>query len=250
MCERVAGSRVPRFYEFELRSYLVLVHFARTLAALDVAGRVCGPSCCTCPTYSAAAGRLIKSRLVAASPPFDDSGSGAEMRSGLRAIIPTTGEAPVGWRAEQEDTLIAALNLSRALLESQKLDEAVEFLNVQAPLAQRVLGENDTALQLCSYHALALIEAAVNYDEFCSALAMLEDVGKKTRRLLGAQHPFARSVEYWLSYARNPANRRPDSYLRAMNRAPGQKRSNVYQRWDVLARGVLSREAWAKRNGR
>ena len=48
----------------------------------------------------------------------------------------------------------------------------------------------------------------------------------------------------------NPANRRPDSYLRAMNRAPGQKRSNVYQRWDVLARGVLSREAWAKRNGR
>ena len=117
-------------------------------------------------------------------------------------------------------------------------------------LAQRVLGENDTALQLCSYHALALIEAAVNYDEFCSALAMLEDVGKKTRRLLGAQHPFARSVEYWLSYARNPANRRPDSYLRAMNRAPGQKRSNVYQRWDVLARGVLSREAWAKRNGR
>ena len=37
MCERVAGSRVPRFYEFELRSYLVLVHFARTLAALDVA---------------------------------------------------------------------------------------------------------------------------------------------------------------------------------------------------------------------
>ena len=52
-------------------------------------GRVCGPSCCTCPTYSAAAGRLIKSRLVAASPPFDDSGSGAEMRSGLRAIKTT-----------------------------------------------------------------------------------------------------------------------------------------------------------------
>ena len=133
--------------------------------------------------------------------------------------------------------------------------EAVALVGAEAArrdnlLAQRVLGENDTALQLCSYHALALIEAAVNYDEFCSALAMLEDVGKKTRRLLGAQHPFARSVEYWLSYARNPANRRPDSYLRAMNRAPGQKRSNVYQRWDVLARGVLSREAWAKRNGR
>ena len=36
MCERVAGSRVPQFYEFELRSYLVLVHSCAR-AALDVA---------------------------------------------------------------------------------------------------------------------------------------------------------------------------------------------------------------------
>ena len=86
------------------------------------------------------------------------------------------------------DTLLAASNLSDLMVTSELWAEAKQLLSEQIPLALDALGpDDDETLKMRWRYALVLQDEG-NHTE---AVAILEDVEQRCRRVFGISHPLA-----------------------------------------------------------
>ena len=105
---------------------------------------------------------------------------------------------------ESEETFVAVENYALSLLTVRRFEEAKRLLRKTMPVARRVLGENDRlTLKLRWSHARALYEdASATLGDLREAVAMIEDVVRIARRVLGGQHPLLAQIERSLRIAR------------------------------------------------
>ena len=90
-----------------------------------------------------------------------------------------------------KDTLLYASNLSESLVTSSLWAEAKQFINDQMPLFEEVHGPNhELTLKMRWRLALALCDDTdATLGDLTEATAILEDVFRRLRRLLGDAHP-------------------------------------------------------------
>ncbi len=103
-------------------------------------------------------------------------------------------------------TLTAANNLVFQLLRQRKHAEAVSILREPLSEARRAFGDDhEHTLQLSSLLADSLVSAGTSptLDDVREAIAIREDVCKRSRRLLGESHPASRRRQDALDGARN-----------------------------------------------
>ena len=101
-------------------------------------------------------------------------------------------------------TLLAAHNLACSLRGTGRFDECLSFLREILPIAKSCLGA-DHALYLNFIGSLGtcvLEYNAVSRDDLSEAVAKLEDGHRRSRRVLGPQHPGTLSLEHKLAEAR------------------------------------------------
>ena len=94
-----------------------------------------------------------------------------------------------------ERTLSAANNLVHQLMKQSKYAEAVSILRKPLSDARRALGDDhDLTLALGSLLADSLVSAGTSptVDDLREAIAIREDIFKRSRRLLGVSHPFTK----------------------------------------------------------
>ena len=97
------------------------------------------------------------------------------------------------------DTLLAASNLSDQLVTIPLWAEAEEFLREQIPLALEALGPDDVeTLKMRGRYAIVL----GNEGNHTEAVAILEDVAPRCRRIFGNDHPLTAKAQYALGKAR------------------------------------------------
>ena len=86
------------------------------------------------------------------------------------------------------------------MITSELWDEAKPFLREQIPLFLDVLGPNDIlSLKMRGRYALVLQQHEGNHTE---AVAILEDVVRRCRRVFGVSHPLTVKAQYALGKAR------------------------------------------------
>ena len=96
-------------------------------------------------------------------------------------------------------TLLAASNLSDQLVGSYLWDEAKQFLSEQIPIFQDVNGpDEEESLKMRWRYALVL-QREENYTE---AVAILEDVARRYRRVFGNSHPMTARAQGALAHSR------------------------------------------------
>ena len=103
-------------------------------------------------------------------------------------------------------TLTAANNLVFQLLKQRKHAEAVSILREPLSHARRALGDDhEHTLQLSSLLADSLVSPGTSptLDDLHEAIAMREDICKRSRRLLGESHPASRRRQDALDFARS-----------------------------------------------
>ena len=94
-----------------------------------------------------------------------------------------------------ERTLLAANNLVYQLQKQRKHAEAVSTLREPLSDARKALGDDhNTTLGLGSLLADSLVSAGTSptVDDLREAIAIREDIFKRSRRLLGVSHPFTK----------------------------------------------------------
>ena len=111
---------------------------------------------------------------------------------------------------EQVDTLRAANNYAKSLIDTLRFTEAKNLLRKKRPVARRSLGENDeTTLRMRWYYAVALyMEPGAALDDLREAATTLEELEPYARRVLGGAHPLAEGIEQCLGEARAALNAR------------------------------------------
>ena len=104
-----------------------------------------------------------------------------------------------------DNTRISASNLARTLAEGlNRHKEAAKFLRKEMPTLTRNIGRNHVhAIKLRLYLAncLCAVDDAPRAD-LQEAVAILEDINPRTRRVFGPAHPEAQAVERALAIAR------------------------------------------------
>lgn len=96
-------------------------------------------------------------------------------------------------------TILSAGNLSDLMVTNDLWDEAKQFLSEQIPLALEVFGpDNDATLRMRWRYALALESEG----RLTEAVAILEDVERRYRRVFGISHPMTAKVQDVLGNAR------------------------------------------------
>ena len=102
-------------------------------------------------------------------------------------------------------TLMAANNLVHELQRQKKHAEAVTILREPLSEARRAFGDDhDMTLMLGSLLADSLVSAGTSptVDDLREAIAMREDICKRSRRLLGGSHPTTQIRQRALDHAR------------------------------------------------
>ena len=96
-------------------------------------------------------------------------------------------------------TFLSAGNLSDLMVESHLWDEAKQLLSEQIPLALETFGpDDDETLRFRWRYALVLqIE-----EKYTEAVAILEDVARRYRRVFGISHPMTAKSQGVLENAR------------------------------------------------
>ena len=105
-----------------------------------------------------------------------------------------------------ERTLSAANNLVHQLMKQSKYAEAVSILRKPLSDARRALGDDhDLTLALGSLLAdsLASTGTSPTVDDLREAIAIREDICKRSQRLLGRSHPNTQIRQRALDYARS-----------------------------------------------
>jgi hypothetical protein len=115
--------------------------------------------------------------------------------------------------AEDEETLRAALNYAASLHDLKRFEETKDYLREKVPVAQRVLGENqDLTLSMSAVYAMALYkDGGATLADLREAVTTLEDATRIARRVLGAEHPTTKGIEYTLREARAALRAREDA---------------------------------------
>ena len=99
---------------------------------------------------------------------------------------------------DHEGTLREAGNVAECLLKLDKLGEAEDFLNDVMPIAQRSLGDDHKwTLLLRSWYGKLLCRKAD-----ASAIDILEDIVRRSNRVLGPNHPDSEQMQDTLDDAR------------------------------------------------
>ena len=130
--------------------------------------------------------------------PGREDGENKVRRVGLRGF---SGE---GRLERNSETLLAAFNYGDTLICNKECTAAAFFLCEWAPRAVDVLGPNDEiALDIRVSYAHALYEEPrASQDDLIEALAIIEDVETRQRRIYGDSHPFTRNTQELLEGAR------------------------------------------------
>ena len=133
-------------------------------------------------------------------------------RDGGRRARVVLGGAGEGFN--HENSFLAAFHLASSLIRTENWAEALEFLRVRAPWAQRALGP-DHELTLCLRRTLgasltmnARVKADISYLRereryLIEAETILEDVLRRFRRVFGESHPGTKVTEEKLVFARH-----------------------------------------------
>jgi len=125
--------------------------------------------------------------------------------------------------AENKNTIHCSINVANVLLrlgteggDLQKLDQARELLEVQLPLAKRVLPATDEMLLLSEsmYAHSILYDPRASRNDKLEAKARLAECVQKMRRALGPQHLSTREIELSLRTA--------DGHIPPLSLAPGE----------------------------
>ncbi len=96
-------------------------------------------------------------------------------------------------------TFLSAGNLSDLMVESQLWDEAKQLLSEQIPLALETFGpDHDETLRMRWRYALVL----QTEEKYTEAVAILEDVERRYRRVFGISHPMTARAQDVLENAR------------------------------------------------
>ena len=96
-----------------------------------------------------------------------------------------------------ERTFCRALNLSVSLVGTGRYKQAKSFLREQIAAARRVLGEETSlVIRLRWNYADALCEDdSASRDDVAEAVAILEELFRTARRVLGTAHPITGSIQ-------------------------------------------------------
>ena len=111
---------------------------------------------------------------------------------------------------EDYDTIRESNNYADTLVRLERFEEAKSVLRKMMPAARRVLGENnEITLKMRAVYARSLYEdqAATLYD-LRKAVTTLEETEETARRVLGAAHPTAMTIELDLRESREALSAR------------------------------------------
>ena len=97
------------------------------------------------------------------------------------------------------ETLLAASNLSDQLITMRLCAEAKQFLSEQIPLALEALGPDDDNVLRMRWRYAFVLRNEGNYTE---AVAILEDVEQRCRRIFGISHPLTAHIQHALERVR------------------------------------------------
>ena len=98
---------------------------------------------------------------------------------------------------EHVRTVTGANNYANSLVMLKRFEEARSLTRKMIPVARRVLGEShDIPLKMRKMYAEATyFDAGATLDDLREAVAMLEEIERTARRVLGGAHPLVRSLE-------------------------------------------------------
>ena len=101
-------------------------------------------------------------------------------------------------------TIMAANNYAGSLSALRRFVEAKSLLRKTIPVARRILGESDRiTLTMRKIFAEAIyFDAGATLDDLREAVAMLEEIERTARRVLGGAHPLTTEIEDDLQDAR------------------------------------------------
>ena len=103
-------------------------------------------------------------------------------------------------------TYTAALNLARMLQAQEEFDESEKLLGEILPGARVALGDDDglfLSMRRVYAESMGLNCSASRRDDLAEAVAILEDVSQRGRRVFGPDHPEHRGAPNMLECARN-----------------------------------------------
>ena len=105
---------------------------------------------------------------------------------------------------EHEETLRAATNYARSLLNLKRYAETKTLLRKTIPVASRVLGNsNHLALAIRAMYAQTLYaDQAATLEDLRDAVTTLEETARTARRVLGGAYPTVVRMEQALGHAR------------------------------------------------
>ena len=93
---------------------------------------------------------------------------------------------------------MAANNYAASLMNLKRYGEAKVMLSKVAPVARRVLGDNDKlALKMRFFYAAALYrDDDASPDDLPEAVNTLEEIERTAQRVLGGAHPLTAAIEH------------------------------------------------------
>ena len=95
-----------------------------------------------------------------------------------------------------EATVLAASNLSFGMVNCGRFAEAKQFLRKQEPIARSAMGADHSFTLICSQNLAGVLQVDdATRAELVEAVAILEDVVRRRKRVLGATHPDTRFSE-------------------------------------------------------
>ncbi len=101
------------------------------------------------------------------------------------------------------DTLVAAHNHLNTLLATGRFDAGKAFLHEIAEDTSALAPGSFMDIKFRSLHGLILVhQNAPSLDDYCKAVGIFEDLNKKLRRVMGANHPETVTNEKYLGDAR------------------------------------------------
>ena len=104
-------------------------------------------------------------------------------------------------------TLLAAMNLACSLRATGRFDECLSFLRDTMPTAKRVLGaDNEVYLNFVwTFSDCINRDRNLSRDDLLDAVATIDDSFRRSRRVMGPQHPLTSELERHLERAKSRA---------------------------------------------
>ena len=99
-------------------------------------------------------------------------------------------------------TLEAARNYANSLGNLKHFKEAKKLMRKMIPVAQRVVGDDETMLMRWTYARSLYLDPAATLDDLREAVTTLEELELTVRRVFGGAHPYIVRIECHLKESR------------------------------------------------